>query len=77
MLLAKWYGRLYFAELGPIPEQPTFGSKTAFNLSNDLFQNSVQERAFEYLFVHFLTETKRISGLVFDKKMHVGAKKAT
>ena len=27
--------------------------------------------------MHFLTETKRISGLVFDKRMHVGAKKAT
>ena len=77
MLLAKWYSRLHFAELGPNPDVPTYGQKTAFNLSNDLFQNSVQERAFEYLYVHFLTETKRIPGLIFDKRMHIGSKKAT
>ena len=37
----------------------------------------MKERAFQYLFVHFLTETKRIPALLFDKKVHVGSKQAS
>ena len=79
MILVKWYARLHFAQLAPLPEdlKSEQRERTSYNLSNDLFQNSVKERAFQYLFVHFLIETGRMPALQFDKKVHVGSKQAT
>ena len=39
MLLVKWYARLHFAQLAPLPEdlKPDHRERTFYNLSNDLF----------------------------------------
>ena len=39
MLLVKWYARLNFAQLAPIPDdyKPDHRERTFYNLSNDLF----------------------------------------